>query len=204
MFVNTTLLALSPSVVIAHVVVATRSHPSVITMVPSAGPADTPAALLHLKLDVDCHTLETAVVRPNPRVVIDQSQLPVVPDPTMVTSELPVVGTLLRTTLLLLACTYVHPAVIVPNRPLANTVLITLSDHPPPLLLFDTTLLSDRHVVAYDPVLPFRTRDVRSTCDPWPDPTTVTDELPVVAPFVAIALLGPGALYVHTPLLVPI
>ena len=75
----------------------------------------------------------------------DQSQLPVVPDPTIVTSELPVVGSLLLTTLLL-ACTNVHPAVMVPNRPLASTVLTKLSDHPPPLLLFDATALSDLHV----------------------------------------------------------
>ena len=204
MFVNTRLLDRCPSVVTAHVVVDTRSHPSVITIAPSAGPAATPAALLHRRLDVDCHTLDVAWLRPNPRVMTDQSQLPVVPDPTIVTSELPVVGSLLLTTLLLLACTNVHPAFTVPSCPLASTVLTKLSDHPPPLLLFDATALSDLHVIPCDPVLAVRTRDVRSTCDPMPDPSTVTVALPVVGPLLAIPLLGVGALYVHTPVPVPI
>ena len=92
---------------------------------------------------------------------------------------------------------------MVPNRPLASTVLTKLSDHPPPLLLFDATALSDLHVIPCDPVLAVRTRDVRSTCDPMPDPSTVTVALPVVGPLLAIPLLGATTTYDMPLVLVP-
>jgi len=99
---NTELLARCPSTVIIIVDVDTRMLLllSEITTAPLTGPIATPAAVLLAMLDDDRHVVDADPDRPKPRTRHDQSQLPVLAAPTIVTDVLPVVGTFLRTTLL--------------------------------------------------------------------------------------------------------
>ena len=111
---------------------------------------------------------------------IDVSVVSPSPDPCTVTSAEPVPATLLRDAPLMLPPSIEYPSVMLPPRSPAVTSAAAVPRVPWPPVMHRTDV-SDSHSVPSHPVCPARPMAV-SAASPSPDPCTVTDADPVLAP----------------------